>query len=79
MSSTEIDELAEQLQARRSIPPQARRAAIRRAAGASLADVAKACGVSKQAVAFWEAGLTFPRGEHLLAYAEVLRLFRGRQ
>jgi len=74
-----IDELAEQVRARRSLPPPARRAAIRAAAGASLTDVANACGVSKQAVALWEAGLTNPSGERLLAYAAVMRLFKEKR
>jgi transcriptional regulator with XRE-family HTH domain len=46
------------------------------AAGASLREVARACNVSKQAVAHWEAGIRNPRGENLLLYSEVLRVFR---
>jgi DNA-binding transcriptional regulator YiaG len=71
-----IDELSEQVRARASLPPLATRRALREAAGASMREVARACNVSKQAVALWEAGVCSPRGANLVAYAEVLRLFR---
>jgi DNA-binding transcriptional regulator YiaG len=78
VTMTAFDELAEQVQARRSLPPPAKRRALREAAGASLADVARACGVTKQAVAFWESGEFAPAGANLIAYAKVLQLFRAR-
>jgi DNA-binding transcriptional regulator YiaG len=76
LTTTAIEELSERVLARRSLPPPLTRRALREAAGASLADVARACGVTKQAVAQWESGLYSPRGANLLAYAEVLRVFR---
>jgi transcriptional regulator with XRE-family HTH domain len=71
-----MTELRERVQARRELPSPATRRALREAAGASLSDVAGAVGVSKQAVAGWETGSCDPRGTNLVAYAEVLRLFR---
>ena len=72
-----MDELSERVRARGSLPPAEARRALREAAGASLADVARACDVTKQAVALWEAGICTPRGTNLIAYAEVMRVFRG--
>ena len=76
MATEAIADLSKRVRARRSLPPPATRQALRKAAGASLRDVARACNVTKQAVAQWEAGICNPRGENLLAYSEVLRVFR---
>ncbi|MDP9397269.1 MAG: helix-turn-helix domain-containing protein [Actinomycetota bacterium] len=53
--------LEQSLHDRRSLPPPPARRALRQAAGVSLLAVARACGVSRQAVAHWEAG-TVSRG-----------------
>jgi transcriptional regulator with XRE-family HTH domain len=50
--------------------------ALREAAGASLAEVAEAVGVTRQAVSMWELGQRSPRAHYLEAYLEVQRAFR---
>ena len=75
MVETALATLSAELQARRSLPPPESRRALRKAAGATLHQVARACGVSHAAVWEWEHGAC-PRGDHLNAYVEVLRLFR---
>lgn len=50
--------------------------AIRQAAGVSTSEVAAALGVSRQAVASWERGLTLPNRAHLPGYLELLRTLR---
>lgn len=72
---TALSTLSAELQARKELPPAETRRALRQAAGATLVQVARACGVTPQAVLEWERGTT-PRGENLTRYAEVLRLFR---
>jgi transcriptional regulator with XRE-family HTH domain len=59
--------------ARRDLPPIEMRRALRRSAGLTLADVADAVGVTRQAVSWWERGQRTPRGEKLDAYGDVLR------
>lgn len=73
MSSTR---LLERVRARRELPSPEMRRALRKAAGASLAEVAEAVGVTRQAVSMWELGQRSPRPTHLPAYLEVLRVFR---
>ncbi len=68
--------LEKSLDDRRALPPPVARRALRQAAGVSLLAVARACGVSRQAVAHWEAGTRQPRDEHLAAYLQALRLLR---
>ncbi len=68
--------LEQSLHDRRSLPPPPARRALRQAAGVSLLAVARACGVSRQAVAHWEAGTRQPRDEHLTAYLKALKLLR---
>jgi DNA-binding transcriptional regulator YiaG len=72
---TALTELSAVLQAKRELPPAETRRALRKAAGATLEQVARACNVTPQAVQFWETGST-PRGANLSAYLEVLRVFR---
>lgn len=36
----------------------------------------KEIGVTRQAIAWWEAGLRYPRDEHLIAYAALLRFLQ---
>ncbi|WP_408637686.1 helix-turn-helix domain-containing protein [Ornithinimicrobium sediminis] len=45
---------------------------LRRAAGLSLRDVGRYCGVSHSAVSAWEEGRYAPRGLHLVAYVQLL-------
>jgi DNA-binding transcriptional regulator YiaG len=44
----------------------------RRAAGVSLAEVARVLKVSRQAVGYWETGHARPGGENALAYGRLL-------
>lgn len=74
--TTGIQQLEDRVRARRELPPPAGRRALREAAGVSLADIARACGVSKQAVAQWESGYCEPRGANLLAYSDAIRVLR---
>jgi DNA-binding XRE family transcriptional regulator len=76
MSNPTIERLSEQARSRRALPPLPARRAIRLAAGATLGDVGEAVGVSRQAVHHWESGLAQPRGEHLVAYVQVLDQLR---
>ena len=73
---TALEKLSRRLKARRELPPPEIRRALRRGAGASLADVAKVVGATRQAVSLWEWGKRRPRGEQLEAYLEVLQVFR---
>ena len=61
---------------RRELPPPALRRALREAATVSLEEVGEQLGVSRQTVSRWERGERFPRPQHLVAYAELLRSFR---
>jgi len=63
--------------ARRDLPPPQVRRALRIAAGLSLAEVASAVGVSRQAVAHWEGGSRRPAAKHLTAYCQALRILGG--
>lgn len=71
----DVAELQQRLQARRLPRPEARRA-LRLSAGARQVDVAEACGVSVQAVCFWESGIYEPRAGHAEKYAACLEMFR---
>jgi DNA-binding XRE family transcriptional regulator len=59
---------------RRHLPDRARRRQIREAVGASIRDVAKACGVSHWAIYSWEkpGGTIEPQRTHRLIYRQVL-------
>lgn len=57
---------------RRRLPASPRRRAIREAAGQSVQGIAKAVGVTRQTVHFWEAGTREPRDENLEAYVDLL-------
>jgi transcriptional regulator with XRE-family HTH domain len=72
----EQTELRNLIRARRQLPPPPTRRALREASGLSGADVARAMGVTRQAVSNWERGLRDPRGATLDAYLEVLALLR---
>lgn len=57
---------------RRRLPDPVRRREIREAAGQSVQGIAKAVGVTRQTVHFWEAGTREPRDENLQAYVDLL-------
>jgi DNA-binding transcriptional regulator YiaG len=63
-------ELLERLRAKRALPPAAERKAIRKAAGATLRDVASEIGTSATSVFRWEQGAK--PGMHTAAYAQLL-------
>lgn len=71
-----VDELVELAEARRKLPSPAARRHIRLAAGASLADVGAALGVSKQAVSLWEHGKG-PSRNHVRTYVRVLEALKA--
>jgi len=64
----EIMKLRDHIRAKRQLPPPPARRALREAAGLSGADVARAMGVTRQAVSNWERGRRAPRGQNLDAY-----------
>jgi transcriptional regulator with XRE-family HTH domain len=70
-----MEELESRLRARNTLPPHAARRAIRMAAGASLADVAAAVGVTRARVYQWEHGAN-PSGANVARYGEVLRMLQ---
>jgi DNA-binding transcriptional regulator YiaG len=72
-----LHRLALAVQARRELPPPETCRALRLAAGVSLAEVAEAVGVTKQAVLFWELGQRRPTGPRLARYVTVLDALRG--
>jgi DNA-binding transcriptional regulator YiaG len=45
---------------------------LRQESGASLAEIGRACNVSKGTLSRWERGLATPRGDAALRYGEVL-------
>ena len=58
---------------RRDLPAPEQRRAIRQAAGLSQVEVAEAVGVTRQAVAHWEAGTRTPKGTLLERYVSAIR------
>jgi hypothetical protein len=71
-----LEELTQELTARKQLPAVPMRRALRLAAGASLERTAQAVGgVTHEAVRTWELGLREPRGRNAIAYAAVLRRF----
>jgi DNA-binding transcriptional regulator YiaG len=63
--------LVEELQAAARLPPPRERRRIRRAAGASLRDIAASVKTTPETVRRWEAGAT-PRRHRAVAYAALL-------
>jgi DNA-binding transcriptional regulator YiaG len=74
-----MDTLTARLSARRSLPPASMRRAIRKAAGASLQDVANAFEppISRFTVRAWEDGTRNPGPENVEQYAAILRALQG--
>lgn len=81
MNATE--RLRKQAADRRELPPPALRRAIRKAAGATLEQVADAISeltgepITSTSVGHWERNFRNPSRRHLAAYLEVLRLLQG--
>lgn len=65
-------DLAAAVRVRADLASDAAREA-REKAGITAADMARALGVSRQAVSSWETGAAVPTLEHALAYGKVLR------
>ncbi|MGW6420836.1 helix-turn-helix domain-containing protein, partial [Streptomyces sp. NPDC055055] len=61
-----------------ALPAPDERVRLRRAHGLTLTRIAGALGVSRGAVAKWEAGHQRPRGNSRVQYAELLRLLAER-
>ncbi|MGW4822505.1 helix-turn-helix transcriptional regulator [Streptomyces sp. NPDC004227] len=70
------DAIRERIRIRASLPAPAERRALRVAAGLSQVEMADAVGVTKQAVANWEAGIRTPRGVSLERYVDALEALR---
>lgn len=70
--ATELDDLRARLHRRATLPSPAARRAIRLAAGATLDEVARAVGVSHEAIRLYEAGRRFPKDANLARYAACL-------
>lgn len=67
--------LEERLAARRAVkrlPPPRTRRRLREQSGLSQHDVASVLGVTREAVAYWEAGLRTPRPSMAARYGELL-------
>jgi len=79
MRETATEKLTAQIATRRSLPRPEMRRAIRRAAGASLEDIAGTFEppVSRHAVMSWERGTRNPSPEHLAQYVAILRTLQG--
>ena len=79
MKSDGTTQLTARIAARRSLPEPAMRRAIRRAAGASLEEVAAAFDpkVSRYAVMAWERGTRNPGPSNLAQYVAILRMLQG--
>ena len=79
MTSVAVDLLERTARAKKQLPPPALRRAIREAAGVSQEDVARVFDppVHRETVSRWERGERTPRGQHLLAYVELLEVLRG--
>lgn len=69
----ELADLMEKARFARQLPQPEVCRALRRSAGLTQEDLADTVGVSRQAIAAYEAGDRRPRGEHLRRYVEVLR------
>jgi transcriptional regulator with XRE-family HTH domain len=69
-----MDCLLDKIRASRELPPPAVRRALRIASGLSEQDLAEPVGVSAVSIGRYERGLRTPRGRHLHAYVEVLRV-----
>lgn len=69
---TTTPQIADSVRLNRRLPSPALRRAIRSDAGLTVAEVADAVGVTRQAVNNWERGARSPRGAALRSYVAVL-------
>ena len=72
MSDSSLDTAIALARARRRLPSPAARQLLRQRAGLSQRAFAAAIGVTREAVALWEAGKREPRDENLRRYLELL-------
>ncbi|MFE2828483.1 helix-turn-helix domain-containing protein [Streptomyces sp. NPDC059271] len=73
MSKT-AERLRSRIRARHALPSPDQRAALRKAAGLTLQEVATAVGVTRGAVWHWEQGSREPRGDLLGRYLLALEV-----
>lgn len=78
MDSAFLAHVDRRAKALRSMPDPPVRKAIREAVHVSQSEIARALGVSPQAVQMWEAGARTPRGDNLFAYVTVIEELRRR-
>ena len=69
--------IAEKVTAHRRLPSVERRREIRRQAGLTQADIAKALDVRRVTVTRWETGHREPRGKLLSDYVQLLAFLEG--
>jgi DNA-binding transcriptional regulator YiaG len=67
-----LDVAIERVRVRRRLPPPSARQLLRRRAGLSQNEIAAALGVTREAVALWEAGRRTPRPATASAYLAIL-------
>lgn len=71
-TAIEAIELLDRMRRRAALPTPATRKAIRLAAGRTLEEIGRACGVSHEAIRLWESGRRAPGEANLVRYAAVL-------
>jgi DNA-binding transcriptional regulator YiaG len=76
MDESKLKALAERVRSRKTLGDPGDRRATRLQAGESLGSLAAVIGVSKMSVRSWELGESAPRGDHAVAYAQVLQTLR---
>lgn len=67
-----MTQLADEVRARRDLPPPEMRRFIRKQAGVSLRRAAAEIPVAHTTFARWESGDSQPRADHAVAYARLL-------
>jgi DNA-binding transcriptional regulator YiaG len=72
MNDDALDAAMARARARRRLPAPPARKLLRQGSGLSQQDVATALGVTREAVAQWEAGRRTPRALHLESYLAIL-------
>jgi len=69
-----LEQLREDLRARRSLPPPEMRRALREAAGVSRHRLGTTLNVSRETIRLWETGDREPSGRNLRRYLAALEL-----
>lgn len=72
MTSTR-QQILKRVDARKPLPPPARRAELRKGAHLRLLDIAEVVGVSITTVSYWEKGRSEPSGTNRDAYLGILQ------